>query len=237
MNTAMDKPIKYLIGIDAGGTKCAARLCLFTGELLSEGRSAPAALSQQKEQALQVILELVVQLFHRANLPKSDMQHAAIAIGISGIELASNTLLMENWRHPFRLLAYSNDANIANLGAHLGDYGTILSVGTGIVAWEHNQNGSKMRFGWGFPLGDIGSGSWLGLRAIQETIKAEEDIINIPVRIEYLDSLNNKYIITKTLTKELIKKESIEPKKSSKWWIILILILAIGYYIYRRKRR
>jgi glucosamine kinase len=168
---------KYLLGIDGGGTKCQARLIDRDHKVLGEGLAGSSNLSQMGEKALDSILEAAMQAFKTAGISLNEMINTAVGLGISGAELPGGEKVLEQWQHPFASLVYGNDALIACLGAHLGEKGAVLSVGTGIVGWENLQQHSIMRGGWGFPLSDIGSGAWLGLRALQETLKADDGII------------------------------------------------------------
>jgi len=50
-----------------------------------------------------------------------------------------------------------------------------LISGTGCVTYAQNQQGEKtVRGGWGYLLGDEGSGFWIGLQAIRAAIRAED---------------------------------------------------------------
>lgn len=169
--------INYLLGIDGGGTKCQARLTDLEHNSLGEGLAGSSNLSQMGEDALEAIIECASKAFQNAKLPLNKMGNTAVGLGISGAELPTAGALIEHWQHPFASLVYDNDALIACLGAHLGKQGAVLSIGTGIVGWENIKKHSIMRGGWGFPLSDIGSGAWLGLRALQETLKADDGII------------------------------------------------------------
>jgi glucosamine kinase len=54
------------------------------------------------------------------------------------------------------------------MGAHDGRPGAIIAVGTGAVGEALHADGRRIAVsGWGFPVGDEGSGAWLGLRAMQ----------------------------------------------------------------------
>lgn len=56
-------------------------------------------------------------------------------------------------------------------GASAGDPAVCLAVGTGsVVHWLAEDKTNSMAGGWGFPVGDQGSGAWLGLRAMQHLI-------------------------------------------------------------------
>ena len=53
------------------------------------------------------------------------------------------------------------------LGAHAGRPGLVVAAGTGSVGEALYADGRhEVVGGWGFPVGDEGSGAWLGLKAV-----------------------------------------------------------------------
>ena len=60
-------------------------------------------------------------------------------------------------------LRVSTDAYIAALAAHSGSPGAVIIVGTGSVGYRIEAAGHcRLVGGWGFPIGDEGSGAWIG---------------------------------------------------------------------------
>ncbi len=178
--------IKYLLGIDGGGTKCNARLANLQRQTLGEGCAGSSNLAQLGEMALNAVLQAATQAFNSAEIAVEEMAYTALGLGISGAETSAGKQIIRQWQHPFVNIEFANDGSIACLGAHMGEPGSMLSVGTGIVGWENTAQHSHMRGGWGFPLSDIGSGAWLGLRALQETLKADDGIIAHSSLTQYL---------------------------------------------------
>jgi glucosamine kinase len=65
-------------------------------------------------------------------------------------------------------LAPASDIEIALVGAHGQRYGLLLLAGTGSVAYAINRAGEALQLGgWGYLLGDEGSGYWLGMGALK----------------------------------------------------------------------
>lgn len=61
------------------------------------------------------------------------------------------------------------------MGATKGKPGICISIGTGsVLHWLDEQGQSGMAGGWGFPVGDYGSGAWLGMRAVQCYIESRD---------------------------------------------------------------
>ncbi|HEX7689004.1 MAG TPA: BadF/BadG/BcrA/BcrD ATPase family protein, partial [Burkholderiaceae bacterium] len=68
----------------------------------------------------------------------------------------------------YALIVLETDSRTALMGAHAGGPGSIVAVGTGAVGEALHADGRRVAVsGWGFPVGDEGSGAWLGLRAMQ----------------------------------------------------------------------
>jgi len=64
-----------------------------------------------------------------------------------------------------------SDGHAQLLGATGGNAGICLAVGTGsVMHWLGADGQAGMAGGWGYPVGDEGSGAWLGMKAIQHYI-------------------------------------------------------------------
>ena len=67
---------------------------------------------------------------------------------------------------------FVTDAQAACIGAHGGRDGGIIVIGTGSIGWAE-LNGRQHRVGgWGWPISDEGSGTWLGCEALRRTLWA-----------------------------------------------------------------
>lgn len=169
----------YLIGIDGGGTSTRALLASREGELLGSGSAGPSALGQGVAQAWRHVELAIRRAFDAAGLGVPGWAHCAVAAGLSGAGNAP-------WREAFlesdpgfgRLLA-ETDSFTMLLGAHAGRPGAILIAGTGSVAEALRADGSRCTVGgWGFPVGDEGSGAWLGLHAVRHAQAAMDGRAN-----------------------------------------------------------
>ncbi|WP_335340287.1 BadF/BadG/BcrA/BcrD ATPase family protein [Collimonas fungivorans] len=73
----------------------------------------------------------------------------------------------------FGALATGTDAFTTLLGAHLGQAGVVVAIGTGSVGEVLLADGSRREVGgWGFQTGDEASGGWIGLRAANHVERA-----------------------------------------------------------------
>ncbi|HWZ49789.1 MAG TPA: BadF/BadG/BcrA/BcrD ATPase family protein, partial [Herbaspirillum sp.] len=159
----------YLIGIDGGGSKTTARIAAPNGKVLAEASTGPSALAHGVEKAWPVIVDAIRLAFGSANLAMPDYTKLAVGIGLAGMNVA-------HWAEQFRAgdpgfgaLLVESDATTTLLGAHRGQQGAIIAIGTGTIGAAINPDGSQhIVDGWGFPSGDDASGAWMGLRAINQ---------------------------------------------------------------------
>lgn len=159
----------YLIGIDGGGSKTTVRIAGPDGKVLAEASAGPSALAHGVEKAWPAILDAIRLAFGSANLAMPDYAKLAVGIGLAGMNVA-------HWAEQFRAadpgfgaLRVEIDAATTLLGAHRGQPGAIIAIGTGTIGAAINPDGSQhIVDGWGFPSGDDASGAWMGLRAINQ---------------------------------------------------------------------
>jgi N-acetylglucosamine kinase-like BadF-type ATPase len=161
----------YVLGIDAGGTKTVCYLADSEGRIVGEGRGGGANLQAHGELEVEKVLHAVIDqaVGERAILP------AAVCLGVAGVDRADDDRTV---RAIVRRLGFRshtlvvNDALIA-LIAGVGDApGVVLIAGTGSIAYGVNQTGVAARAGgWGFVLGDEGSGYWIGRQALAAVVR------------------------------------------------------------------
>lgn len=161
----------YVLGIDAGGTKTVCYLADAHGNIVGEGRSSGANLQAYGELEVEKVLHGVIEqaVGEREILP------AAVCIGIAGVDRAEDDRIV---RGMMRRLGFRsrtvvvNDALIA-LVAGVGDEpGVVIIAGTGSIAYGINAQGYAARSGgWGYVLGDEGSGFWIGREALMAVVR------------------------------------------------------------------
>lgn len=159
--------LRYRIGVDGGGTATRLRLCDAAGRLLAEARTGPSALGQGAAQAWRHVMQALEQAAARAGLSGLEPAQCAIGLGLSGFNVAA--LAREFLEHApaFGLLVLDSDGFAGVLGAHGGGPGAVLIAGTGSVGEALRRDGSRACVGgWGWAIGDEGSGAWLGRQAV-----------------------------------------------------------------------
>src|SRR5688572_20021536 len=160
-----------VLGIDVGGTKTVCLLADGDERVIAEGRDEGANLQGAGELVLEKVLHSVMEktLEHAGVVP------SAICLGIAGVDRAADEAvvrsIMSRIGYKARILIV-NDALIA-LQAGIGDApGIVIVSGTGSIAYGRNSDGEASRGGgWGYVLGDEGSGYWIGRLALRAVVR------------------------------------------------------------------
>lgn len=160
--------MKYVVGIDGGGTKTEAILADASGNILGVGYSGPSNyLTVGKER----FKENIVSAIHDAKRSAKVKFDKANAIGL-GVAGTCRLLYKNEIENALKGLAkkiiVQTDVYIAFVGALPEQYGVIVISGTGSIACGSNGNRIVYSSGWGHILGDEGSGYDIarsGLRA------------------------------------------------------------------------
>lgn len=172
MSNRDDKNKQFYLGIDGGGTKCKAVIYSSQFGVISQGLSGPANVSKQTELAIEHILEASSSALDAAKIDGLCLADLIAGIGLAGLNLPDSQLKMEGWQHPFKQAFFTSDLHAACIGAHQGQDGAVIIAGTGSSGLVLRQGQLTELGGHGFPCGDCGSGAWLGLKAIELTLKA-----------------------------------------------------------------
>lgn len=164
------------IGIDGGGTKCRASIMRADLQVLGTGLGGPANPFHGVERAQASILDATYAALADAKLPQEAVSELIAGVGLAGVNVPSVFDAMQAWKHPYKAFHLTTDLHIACLGAHHSDRGAVMICGTGSCGYAHVNNQSLIIGGHGFPIGDKGSGAWMGLAAIQAVLLASDDL-------------------------------------------------------------
>jgi N-acetylglucosamine kinase-like BadF-type ATPase len=160
-----------VLGIDVGGSKTVCLLADDSERIIAQGREEGANLQGAGELALEKVLHSVME----TTLDGTGLLPSAICLGIAGVDRASDEAvvrsIMTRIGYKARILVV-NDALIA-LQAGVGNAaGIVIVSGTGSIAYGRNENGEASRAGgWGYVLGDEGSGYWIGRLALRAVVR------------------------------------------------------------------
>lgn len=163
-----------VLGIDAGGTKTICQLADGEGHVLAEARGPGANLHAGGEIEVEKALRLVIAEVTAGRAAHPD----AICLGMAGVDRPSDAAIAQGILarvgNPARLLVV-NDALIALEAAVPGAPGLVIVSGTGSIAYGRDAAGRAARAGgWGYVLGDEGSGYWLGRLAVRAVVRASD---------------------------------------------------------------
>ena len=162
-----------VLGIDAGGTRTVCLLVDDSGNVLGDARGPGANLQSAGELEVEKVLHDVIgrALGHHP-------QPKAICLGMAGVDrpgdAATVRQILERIGHRAQVLVV-NDALIALEAGVPGGAGTVVVAGTGSIAYGRDASGRAARSGgWGYVLGDEGSGYWLGRLALRAVVRAAD---------------------------------------------------------------
>lgn len=162
------------VGIDGGGSHVRVVVC--DSSLAVIGESAGPGVNPSSaghELAASRIHEAIAAALAEAHLTPYDI--VAAGAGIAGAaEEHSRAWVAETLSEvlPLARVTASADYEIALVGAIGEKHGIIVISGTGSAAYGANRDGRDMRQGgFGYILGDEGSGYWLGREALSHALR------------------------------------------------------------------
>lgn len=164
-----------IVGIDGGGTKTEAVLCREDGQVLRRVRGGPSSpTSQPVEQAAEVLRQVLSRLLEDFGGLTAPVD--ALFAGISGGSVGGNVAVMRNILRRIlpqcRALAnHSDSVNALRCAIPQGD-ALVAIAGTGSSVFACVNGEMHQCGGWGYLLGDEGSGYDLGQRALRAALRA-----------------------------------------------------------------
>ena len=161
----------HVLGIDAGGTKTVCLLADAEGNVIAEARRGGANLQAVGELEVEKVLHDVME----EAIGNRDIVPAAICLGIAGVDRPADAAvvrgIMKRIGYKARVLVV-NDALVALEAGAPGQPGIVIISGTGSISYGRNANGQAARSGgWGYVLGDEGSGYWIGRAALRAVLR------------------------------------------------------------------
>ncbi len=167
---------KWIIGVDAGGTKCKASLFNAAGDEIASSTTGPANLFSDFQGAIASIMLACEQVL-LASGHHIKPEQCALSIGAAGASVGSVQKKMQAWQHPFASMQIHSDLHISCIAANDTQPCVMIIVGTGSSVAIFNNNEVAQFGGHGFLLGDEASGAWLGRKAVQWYLHMLEQLI------------------------------------------------------------
>jgi N-acetylglucosamine kinase len=161
----------HVLGIDVGGTKTVCLLGDERGDAIASAKGPGANLQAVGELGLEKVLHRVME----ETLAGETAAPGAICLGIAGVDRPEDAAVvrgvMARIGFKARILVV-NDALVALRAAVPEGAGIVIVAGTGSIAYGCDRDGWAARAGgWGYVLGDEGSGYWMGRLAVRAIVR------------------------------------------------------------------
>jgi N-acetylglucosamine kinase-like BadF-type ATPase len=168
-----------VIGADGGGTKTACAIAQMNGRIIGLGYAGPSnhlRLPGRHAQAAEAVLEGAQAAFADSGMAGARVRQAYLALAGVGTD-GVNVKMMDAARQVLDAeeIIVDNDA-VAGLAAATGQlYGVVIIAGTGSIAVAVDREGRRARSGgWGYRIGDEGSGQWIGRLGLAAAARAHD---------------------------------------------------------------
>lgn len=167
----------FFLGVDGGGSHTRVLICDQSGRIISSGLSGPTNL---RATAISVVRNNLFAAMGQALGSISPIKIDAAHLGIAGVsDPSSQNILLkmsyEFFKNKSIKVTVSNDIVIAHEAGHTGAPGLVLIAGTGSACYGKDSFGHTAECGgWGDLIDDSGSGSWIGLRALQSVVRVAD---------------------------------------------------------------
>jgi N-acetylglucosamine kinase-like BadF-type ATPase len=171
--------MRYYMGIDGGGSTVRVGIAdvqeptrllhAMEGESVNPSSTGESLARDRLRDAVRTLLA-------QAGLTPADVW--ACGVGVAGASAEHSEAWLRDTLAPVLpdvQLALASDVEIALIGANGTPYGTLVLAGTGSVALGIDQRGQRLQVGgWGYLLGDEGSGYALSMRALQHMAQTSD---------------------------------------------------------------
>lgn len=165
--------LKYLIGIDGGGTNSRLLACDENGAVLGHCVGKSTNVESNPVSCVLANLQAILDQFLReSGCALEDCQ--GLCLGTAGVDTEKSRRevneIVKQLHFPCRTLIV-NDAEIALAAETKGKPGILLISGTGSIGYGVNRAGVDCRVGgYGYLVGDEGSAYWISRKAIQAVL-------------------------------------------------------------------
>lgn len=167
----------YLLGVDGGGTKTLALLAELDGRVISQGVGGASNYQAVGREAAQSALMVSIEAaFQSANLPRQPVR--SMVLGMAGLGRSEDCEWLSAFCEANHLAAdfeITTDAELMLWAGTPQGWGVGCIAGTGSIAFGRDEQGSTARAGgWGYLMGDEGSGYAIGLAILRAVTQAAD---------------------------------------------------------------
>jgi len=176
MDTDSQRTVRYVLGIDGGGTKTACVILDHRKNVIGQGRAASSNRNSVGDEVARAhVTRAIHDALAAANLQTSDIQ--AMCAGMAGVDRPLERSIIHGWfteLFPGIPVLIHNDALIALASGTGGElYGVVVISGTGMIVYGIDANGQTRRAGgWGPLFNDKGSSYAIGSAALAAIAQA-----------------------------------------------------------------
>lgn len=167
--------MKFVLGIDGGGTSCRAALATVDGAVIGRAKSGAANIRTDLTGARSNIVDAARQAFIAAGQDPELIPQTPAILGLAGANVGTYRQQLEAIL-PFSISRVETDAEIALEGAVGSGDGAMAILGTGTAYMARKDGKSRAIGGWGFQVGDQGSGARIGRDLLEQTLLAHDGV-------------------------------------------------------------
>ncbi|HDR4423407.1 TPA: ATPase [Bacillus cereus] len=191
--------MKYMIGVDGGGTKAEAIAFDKEGNELVRATSGFGNILIDFEEALVHIMEAIDECQNGL----SNEHCVCICLGLAGVGGANTNDLKLRLKKKYGTpIEVFNDAMIAHATALKGKDGILTIGGTGAICIGKKGEVYEYSGGWGHILGDEGSGYWIALQGLKRMANQfDQGVTLCPLSIRIQDEFQ---LLTSSHLKRLV---------------------------------
>lgn len=167
---------KYYIGIDGGGTKTEGVIGNNYGEIIGHTLAESTNIQVKGlDTVKEILMNMISILRKQAKIDLNEIDTIYLSLSGAGRKEEKHLIIksLEAYKlHKIKIVV-ENDAICALASGTFGDSGIVLIAGTGSISYYFNKETNEMNRvgGWGYLLGDEGSGYEIGKKALTAVMK------------------------------------------------------------------
>ncbi|MEM2088822.1 MAG: BadF/BadG/BcrA/BcrD ATPase family protein [Thermoproteota archaeon] len=169
--------MRYVVGVDGGGTKTAAVLLTVDGKIVSRSETGPSNHHNVGvERARKAIEEACIEAVRTAGVETKDVE--IVVASLAGLDCNLDFKVMEETVRGFPIgrITLVHDSMAALYATNAGRESAIIIAGTGSSTAGINKRGEYARAGgWGYLLADEGSGFYIAKKGVAAALLEYEE--------------------------------------------------------------
>ncbi|MCM1991050.1 N-acetylglucosamine kinase [Oceanirhabdus seepicola] len=215
--------MRYIIGVDGGGTSTRVALANTDGEILAIGKSGASSIDtvsreETGEHIAEGLKKCLEKYFKQYGGNIEDIECFFVSLG--GIDSKADKEYVVNIVQEYtekiiniKNIVAENDTRAALAGGLAEKSGVIFIVGTGAVCFGINEELQSWKSGgWGYKIDDFGSGFYLGREALTMMVKCmdgREEDEEFQLAIKKLIGINSLSEVSERLYKRKFNRTDI----------------------------